>query len=392
MDAVVLAAGKGTRMHPFTGTRPKPMVPVANRPLLEHLLHSLRKAGVRRALLVVPRDHRPIRDHFQNNPISGLRLHYRTETRPRGTAHALGVAEGWPHGDFLALNGDILLDPGDIRRLAHAPGEALLISRLQGPVRGGCVVHRAGRVQRIVEKPRTPVSPWVNTGAYRLRESIFPEIARTPLSPRGEYEFTTTLEHLIPRGLRAIEARTWMDVSYPWDLLEANRRLLGDLRRHTGGNMEAGAVLRGPVEVGRGTRVRRGAYIEGPVLIGRDCDIGPNCYIRPHTSIGDGCRVGHAVEVKNSILMEGAHVGHLSYVGDSVLGSGVNFGAGTTVANLRLDMGPIPVTLRGKRIDTGLRKLGALVGDGAHTGIHTLLNVGAIVPPGARLLPGRLYR
>lgn len=388
MDAVVLAAGRGTRMHPFTATRPKPMVPVANRPLLEHLLQALRGAGVRRVLFVVPRDHRAIRDHFGSGRAWGLRIGYRVEREPRGTAHALGAAKGWPRGEFLALNGDILVGPEDLRKLASIRGEGLLAARARGPVRGGCVVLRRGRVRRIVEKPRTPVSPWVNGGAYRLEEDIFDEIRRTPLSPRKEYEFTTTLER---RTLRALQASRWMDVTYPWDLLEANRRLLDGMEREVHGTVEPGAVLRGPVEVGAGTRVRRGAYIEGPVLIGRDCDIGPNCYLRPSTSIGDGCRVGHAVEVKNSILMGGTHVGHLSYVGDSVLGARVNFGAGTTVANLRLDEEPVPVSISGKRVDSGLRKLGALVGDDARTGIHTLLNPGAVVPPGARLMPGRLY-
>jgi bifunctional UDP-N-acetylglucosamine pyrophosphorylase/glucosamine-1-phosphate N-acetyltransferase len=176
-----------------------------------------------------------------------------------------------------------------------------------------------------------------------------------------------------------------LDISHPWDLLALNVRLLEGLRPSVQGTVEKGATLLGPVEVGPGSRVRAGAYIEGPVLIGRDCDIGPNCHVRASTSLGNGVRIGNGVEVKNSLIFGNTHIGHLSYVGDSVVGENCNFGAGTVTANLRLDEGPVPVLRDGKRFDTGLRKLGAILGDGVHTGIHCSLNVGTVVGPGVRL-------
>lgn len=124
----------------------------------------------------------------------------------------------------------------------------------------------------------------------------------------------------------------------------------------------------------------------GPVVIGQNCDIGPNCYIRPYTAIGDDCRIGSAVEVKNSIIIKGSKIPHLSSVGDSVIGEGCNLGAGTKIANLRLDNKNI--TAAG--VDTGRRKLGAIIGDGVETGINAGINVGSIIGNNTRIGPGAI--
>jgi len=131
-----------------------------------------------------------------------------------------------------------------------------------------------------------------------------------------------------------------------------------------------GVHLHGSVVVEDGALVRSGAYIEGPVLIREGAEVGPNAYLRGSTVIGPDAHVSHGVEVKNSVLMADASVGHLSYVGDSVLGRGVNFGAGTNVANLRHDDTTVRMTVKGDRVDTGRRKLGAIVGDGAKPDQH----------------------
>ena len=126
-------------------------------------------------------------------------------------------------------------------------------------------------------------------------------------------------------------------------------------------------------------RVRSGAYIEGPCLIDEASDIGPNCYIRPCTSIGKNVRVGNAVEIKNSIIMDGTHVGHLSYVGDSVLCENCNLGAGTITANYRLDAENVKMAIKGKMVDSGTQKLGAILGDEVKTGINALFMPGVKV-------------
>lgn len=184
---------------------------------------------------------------------------------------------------------------------------------------------------------------------------------------------------------------TWLDVGRPWELLTATELVLNRLEgQHIGGTVEEGVQLEGPVVVEEGARVRSGAYIEGPALIRAGAEIGPNAYVRGATVVGPDAHVGHAVEVKNSVLMAGVSIGHLSYVGDSVLGRDVNVGAGTNVANLRHDDANVRLTVKGNRVDTGRRKLGVIVGDDAKTGINTSLNAGVRLGVEATTAPGEV--
>jgi UDP-N-acetylglucosamine diphosphorylase / glucose-1-phosphate thymidylyltransferase / UDP-N-acetylgalactosamine diphosphorylase / glucosamine-1-phosphate N-acetyltransferase / galactosamine-1-phosphate N-acetyltransferase len=156
------------------------------------------------------------------------------------------------------------------------------------------------------------------------------------------------------------------------------------------GTVEPGVTMKGPVYVGEGAEVMSGSYIIGPVFIGKGCEIGPNCFIRPSTSLGDGCKVGNAVEVKNSIIMNDSKVPHNSYVGDSVIGERCNFGAGTKVANLRLDNRQVRVVVDGQKVDSERRKLGVIMGDDVKTGINVSIDPGTIIGEETFIGPGAL--
>jgi UDP-N-acetylglucosamine diphosphorylase/glucosamine-1-phosphate N-acetyltransferase len=238
------------------------------------------------------------------------------------------------------------------------------------------------------EKPENPPTRLANAALYYLTPAIFDAIEKTEKSVRGEYELPTSLNILAggSEGLYALVLGAWLDVSYPWDLLDANRAILDHLEPENKGEVEERVMLKGPVSIGEGTKVRSGAYIEGPVVIGANCDIGPNCFIRPATAVGDGCHVGAGVEIKNSIIINGSKVPHLSYVGDSVIGENCNLGAGTKIANLRLDKQNIRV----RGLDTGRRKLGAILGDNVQTGINVSINVGTMIGNDVFIGPGRV--
>jgi bifunctional UDP-N-acetylglucosamine pyrophosphorylase/glucosamine-1-phosphate N-acetyltransferase len=178
----------------------------------------------------------------------------------------------------------------------------------------------------------------------------------------------------------------WLDTSYPWDLLPANESLLAAMEPENLGEVEENVVLKGAVSIGRGTVIKSGSYIEGPVIIGAECNIGPNCYIRPSTAVADGCHIGAAVEIKNSIIMKDTKIPHHNYVGDSVIGERCNLGAGTKVANLRLDDKQIIVAGR----PTGRRKLGVIMGDDVGTGINSCINIGTIIGNNTQIGPGAL--
>lgn len=182
-------------------------------------------------------------------------------------------------------------------------------------------------------------------------------------------------------------------IIYPWDILAINEQVVGNLKKNKiEGIVRENVTIDGHVEIGEGTVLLPGVYIEGNVIIGKNCKIGPNCYFRGNTSVGDGCHVGQAVEIKNSILMNGVGAGHLSYVGDSIIGENSNLGAGTITANFRHDGKNHCSLVDEELIDTGRRKLGCIMGDDVHTGIHTSIYPGRKIWPHQSTLPGAIVK
>lgn len=394
--AVILAAGQGTRMGSLTRNRPKVMLPIANKPVLSHVMLSARDAGIKEFVLVVGYRAETVKQYFEEGSEMGVSIEYAYQEKQLGTADAVGCAQALVDERFLVLNGDIIVSPQHIKNLINQSPDVVVTARhVDNPSEFGVLEVRNGRVLRIIEKPRKPSTNLANAGVYVFSPSIFDAIKRTKLSIRKEYEITDSLQSMIDEGADVgylTLSENWLDIGRPWDLLDANEYFLSCQQPEVKGEVEPLATLKGSVSIGEGTLIRSGAYIEGPVIIGRDCDIGPNCYIRPYTSIGDDVRIGNAVEIKNSIIMKGTHVGHLNYAGDSIIGERCNFGAGTKVANLRHDGRTIRVRLKGRLIDSGRRKLGTVMGDDVHTGINSMINAGAVVESGAMIPPGEFVK
>ena len=384
MQCVVLAAGEGKRMRPLTARRPKVMLPVANRPMMEHLVLAARDAGITEFIFVVGYGEREVRNHFGNGERFGIHVAYAPQRQQAGTADALRSAQNLVTGPFLAMNGDMILDSADVARMIDAPAPAMGTSTTDHPGDFGVVLVENGRVISLEEKSKHPKSNIINAGAYAFTLEIFDLLAGVGVSARGELELTDALGVLIARHeLGAVPFSTWMDIGYPWDLLDANAALLGGLTSQNEGVIEEGVHLSGTVAIGSGTVIKSGTYIEGPCTIGKNCRIGPHAYLRGATSIGDECHIGHCTEIKNTVIMAKTKIPHFNYIGDSVIGSGCNFGAGTKIANLRHDHGPVKAG--GK--DTRHTKFGAVVGDNVHFGINCSVNVGSVIGSNAQFAP-----
>ncbi len=437
MKAVILAAGKSTRLLPLTSSRSKVMLTVANTTILEYNLEQLAATkAIDEAVIVVgfgseeimirfgssttflgnqvvkarlvpsqigqsPIAHSAIsgiasKDDVESSTKNRINLKYAFQTEQLGTGHALLQAEKFLAGEkkFLVLMGDDLYSSSDLKRcLSH--GSCVLAKKVGNISSFGKIVAEKGILKKLVEKPDESGSDLANAGCYVLPSSIFPMLRKLKKSNRGEYEITDAVQQL--PNVAAEEADFWQPITYPWSLLEANEALLRQKEKskpeiHKTAVVERYATLKGFVAVGKNTLIRNGTYIEGPVVIGDNCVIGPNCFIRAYASIGNGCRIGNAVEVKNAILMDGAVIGHLSYCADSVIGKSVNFGAGTITANLRHDNGPVKSMVKGELISTGRRKFGTIIGDNAKTGIHTSIYPGRKIWPGKTTLPGEVVR
>ncbi len=388
MKAVILAAGEGNRMRPLTYTRPKVMLPIANKPILEHLLIEAVKAGIREFIFIVGYHDEQMRGYFGSGDKWGVSIDYCTQRKQLGTADALRMVDGLVGGNFLMINGDIIVNQKDINSLIDKKDNTISVVEVEDTQDLGLVELGEGKVVRIYEKVGTPLSRMANAGLYLFTPDIFAAVSQTSKSPRGEYEITDSLQLLIDQGrcLSYQKIDYWLNISFPWDLLSANESLLAGIESRNLGKVEENVVIKEAVSIGEGTIVRSGSYILGPVIIGQNCDIGPNCYIRPYTAIGDGCHIGGAVEVKNSIIMRDSDIPHHNYVGDSVIGEGCNLGAGTKIANLRLDEKDVWIAGR----NTGRRKMGAVIGDNVKTGINASINVGSVIGNNTHIGPGAL--
>jgi len=384
MQCILLAAGEGKRMRPLTAHRPKVMLPLANRPMLEHLIVAARDAGIREFILVVGYGEREVREYFSDGSAWGVSIRYSLQKHQFGTADALNATRDFVSGTFLVMNGDMMVPVDDIRSMIRKSAPCMGVYHTDHPERYGVVALEGDLVSDLVEKSPSPRSTLINAGLYLFTDEIFGVLDKISLSSRGEYELTDALaEYIQEKCLTAYTLSEWLDVGSPWDLLEANARLMGRMISRTEGTIEKGVVVSGPLSVGKGTVIKSGTYIEGPCIIGENARIGPHAYIRGSTTIGDDCHIGHATEIKNSLIMHGTKIPHFNYVGDSIVGSDCNFGAGTKIANLRHDHGPVKAC--GK--NTGREKFGAVIGDNVRFGINCSVNTGAVIGSGAQFAP-----
>lgn len=229
---MILAAGRGKRMEGLTEDRPKPMLPLRGKPLLEHILDRLREAAFQEVLIVTGYRAEAIESYFERYPMN---LVYRRQETINGTARAALLAREFCGDDsFLLTYGDILTEPQDYRAMAEKlesdaeTSAVLAVKWVDDPWQGAAVYEESGRVTRIIEKPprATSATRWNSAGSYTFRPEIFAELERTPLSPRGEYEITSAIQQLIAAGSRVLLhplAGAWRDVGRPSDLDEAER-------------------------------------------------------------------------------------------------------------------------------------------------------------------------
>jgi len=390
MKAAILAAGEGVRIQPITATRPKHLIKVAGKPILEHCLNALRAAGIDETLIVVYYMADAIRQYFGDGKKFGMSIEYVGQKAVLGTGNAVAVVEPNMKDDFVVVNGDLLFTAEAVKNvvdlhLKERPSATMAVVPVERPQDYGIVELDEQHVKRIVEKPTREEASTnlANAGIYAFSTEIFAKIRQTSTSARGEWEIPDAISLLISeeKSVTAVKIaeEDWVDIGRPWDLLSANRWALTRMKHKVCGLVENGAHLIGPVTVAETARIRSGAYIEGPTFVDEESDIGPNCYVRKYTSIGRKARIGNACEVKNSIVMDNVHVGHLSYVGDSIIGENCNLGAGTITANYRLDSNTIPMMVKDKLVDSGRRKLGVVLGDNVKTGINALFMPGVKV-------------
>ena len=386
-DALILAAGKGTRMWPLTENNPKPLLPIGGLPIIERQIYELKKVGVKNIHILIGYQMKDISDKLKNGNKYKVNINYITQEEQKGTGHAVGLANGVINDRFYCINGDMVINAENLKNLNQDEKNlAMMVTEVEDCSNFGVVESQNNYLISIVEKGMKGKGT-INAGSYIFDNRIFEAIDGINKSIRGEYELTDALQ-AIAESIRTVNHNGfWKDIGSPWDLITANENYMEDINEEIQGIIEENVTIKGKLYLGKKSIIKAGTYIEGPVWIGEDCVIGPNAYLRKGTTLCGSNKVGASSEVKNSILMKGAKAPHHNYVGDSIIGNNSNLGSGTKIANLRLDKKNIKVIHQGKRNDSGRRKLGAIIGDNVNTGINTSINAGTILGSNVRIGP-----
>jgi bifunctional UDP-N-acetylglucosamine pyrophosphorylase/glucosamine-1-phosphate N-acetyltransferase len=374
-----LAAGKGERMWPLTSTRPKPLVEVLCKPLLEYHVEALKKAGIKKVVLAV---------HYQEEIMKkkaeelsskiGIEIKTVKQSTPLGTGHAVleMIEKESILEDIVVLYSDIFMTPHmlekSIKKLSSSTDYAIAAAKVPDVSKyGALLLSPSGKLLKIMEKSKTLEGKegLVNAGMMMLNAGDLSEaIRRTEPSERGELELTSAIELLTKKiDISVLELDgEWMDVGTPWDLIRANETSLKEICREMKVEEEE-CVIFDEQKI----TIEDPVIINGPVMIKGNAELGPCAHIRENTILCGDNKIGFSVQVKNSIIMKGAKVPHLNYVGDSIVGERTNLGAGTITANVRHDGKNVKSMLKGSLVDTGRKKLGAIIGDYVKTGINT---------------------
>lgn len=396
MKALILAAGKGERLRPITETKPKPLLPILCKPLIEWQIEALRKyLDINEIIIVVSYMKNKIQDYLlSKTKNTDIDIKVIDQGKELGTGDAVikGILDLPLDEEILILYGDIFLrDWSILSKLSKVKGNILIAAEVSDPQNYGVLIVENNVLKGVIEKPSKPISNLVNAGIYKLRVNDILKHKDIEFSPRGELEFTDILrkiaDHEKIRVLN-IGLNNWIDIGMPWNLIEANKMALSSIKHEIKGHVEEYVTIKEPVFIGRNTIIRSGSYIEGPTYIDDETQIGPNARIRPYTVICKGSKIGFSVEVKESIIMEYVHANHLSYIGDSIICEHVNLGAGTITANLRFDNKPVKVTIKGVKVSSGRRKLGAIIGAFVKTGINVSLMPGVKIGSYTWIGPG----
>ncbi|MEV5880750.1 glucose-1-phosphate thymidylyltransferase [Streptomyces sp. NPDC052101] len=334
MKALVLSGGMGTRLRPFTYSMPKQLIPVANQPVLIHVMDNLRALGISQAGVVVGDRGDEIAAVLGDGSSIGIEITYIRQDTPRGLAHCVSLARDFLGADdFVMYLGDVMLSEGITemaeRFRANRPAAQVVVQKVTDPRAFGVAELAAdGRVTALVEKPQHPTSDLAMVGVYFFTPAIHEAVAAIRPSARGELEITDAVQWLVSNNcdVRAeVYTGFWKDTGRVEDVIECNRQLLDALTPSVPDGVCADSELVGPVLIDPTARVVR-SRITGPGVVGAGTVI-EDSRIGPYTAIGENCVVSNA-DVADSIVLSGATVRDIVGIHSSVIGRGAAVSSG----------------------------------------------------------------
>jgi len=368
-QAVILAAGEGQRLRPFTVTKPKVMLFIAGKPILQYVIESLAQNGIRNIVLVVGYKKEQVFDYLGSGEQFGVDITYVTQENQLGTAHALTRAKAKVEDEFLVLQGDKLIDADTIAHFVSLKPTALLVRGVENPQRYDMVTVKNGLVESIsmAGRPREEQGNIVSSGIYAFSRQVF-DFDDT------ELEIPNVLNNMINQGykVKVYETEgTWLDVVYPWDILSLNDAILHRVPAEVGGTIESGVSLKKPVRVGKDSLIRSNSYIVGPVVVGDNCDIGPNVCILPSSSVGSNVTISPFSTIRNSVIGDDVSIGPGSMIENSVIDKGCVIQGRFTASSGQTE---VRVESEHHQVD-----IGAMLGEGCRLGSGVVAQPGVII-------------
>lgn len=391
IQAIILAAGKSSRMWPITLSTPKPLLKIINKTIIERTLEHLSQISeIKEVLIVVGFKKEKIIKYIGDN-FRHLDIKYIFQEKTDGTGGALLRCKNHINDKFIVLNGDDLYSLDAIKSCLNFNYSIATID-VTNPKLWGIVEEYNGFAKSIIEKPSNPLSHKANIGLYVLDKTIF--LHSLKKTKRSEYEITDYIKFLIDKNKAihcvSLPKNSWFPVGYPWQYLEASQYILKNIKKNIKGKVEENCRIEGPLIIGKGSVIKSFSHIEGPVYIGENCIIGPQAHIRPGSIIMNNVHFGG--EIVESIMLDGSIAKHNCYLGYSVIGNNCNIGAGTITSDYRHDGENHIALIKEEKIDTERRKLGAFLGNNVRTGIGTLIYPGRKIWTDRSTLPGEIVK
>jgi len=384
MKAVMMVAGKSTRTYPLTLTRPKPLLPVLNRPLIYYNLDQL--VGLVSEVVLIVGYRKEMISKMLGEEYKGMKITYQEQKEQLGTGHAVLQAEPHIQEPFIVMNGDDLFAKEDVKNLLSFNFAALALSVPNPSLYGVFHVNEKNQVIKLVEKPKEYIGNLANVGCYLFQPRIFSVLEKLPPSERGEIEVTSAIQEIAEQEPVQVVpiSQYWLPTGFPWDLLKTQNYLFkNNFIDCNEGIIEDQVKLQGKIKIGKRTVIKSGSNIQGPVCIGENCEIGETSSIGPNTSIGSNVKIGPNCQIDNSILMEDCSFGYETKISHSVLGYQVNLGDACHLISNNPENKSIQSLVKGKWIDTQLTNLGATLSD------NVTLGASSYVYPGCKIWPGK---
>ena len=316
MKGIILHAGHGTRLRPLTHTGPKQLLPIANKPMSEYCIESLKDAGVTEIAIVIGGiGSNKVREYYADGEKFGVKITYIEQDVPRGIAHAIGLCQNFVKNEkFVVFLGDNLINTSisDFRKnFENSEYEAsLLLCEVDNPEQFGIAYLDNDKISKMIEKPKNPKSNLAITGIYFLTPKIFEKIKKLKPSWRNELEIVDALQMILDcNEIVSYDIITdfWKDTGTPNDIIRANQIVLNNMKYSLSGVKVPDSEITGKVFLGKNSIIKKGCKIIGPVIIGKDCVIGNNSIIGSNVSIGDNskilkCRIEDSIIMSNCIL------------------------------------------------------------------------------------------